>query len=42
MGRSVALSVLGVVLLLHGLVGLGVAWYGYSTTQEVLDQVGGE
>ena len=34
-----ALSILGVVLLLYGLLGLGIAWYGYSTTQQVLGQV---
>ena len=42
MGRSVALSMLVGVLLVYGLAGLGVARYGYSTTQQVLDQVGGE
>ena len=37
----VAAALVG-VLLVYGLAGLGVARYGYSTTQQVLDQVGGE
>jgi hypothetical protein len=37
--RSIALAILGTLLLVYGLAGLGVAWYGYSTSQQIFGQI---